>query len=119
MNSAEERGKQLGFLIASLEISEEQNNIRIIDSIRQRVIRRDGRFSPVMALTDPNYYSCIDRLAENRAIEASKVGHDVTIFTFEAEIKSSKPLKNCPPTFTGLFSVHRTKLLTFLNKPFM
>jgi len=39
---------------------EGQDDIRIIESIRQRVIRRDGKFSPVRALTDPNYYSCIE-----------------------------------------------------------
>jgi len=35
-----------------------------------------------------NYYSGVDRITEHRAIEASEVGHDVTVFTFEAQIKS-------------------------------
>lgn len=34
-----------------------------------------------------NYYSGVDRLAEDRAKEASRIGHDVTVFAFEAQIK--------------------------------
>ena len=34
-----------------------------------------------------NYYSGVDRLAENIAIETNKIGHDVTVFTWEEQIK--------------------------------
>lgn len=34
-----------------------------------------------------NCWSGPDRVAEQNAIEASKIGHDVTVFTFEADIK--------------------------------
>ena len=35
-----------------------------------------------------NQWSGIDRLAEQRAIEASEIGHDVTVMTSEAQIKT-------------------------------